>query len=228
MNPRKSATLVGILFIIATASPILTFLFLDSLGSPDFLVDIAANDSKIIQGMLLEVVWALAVLCIPILAFPVLKKYDEGLALGFVGFRSIEAVSVMVHSIFLLPLLSLSHEYVIAGAPVDSIFLTLGGLLLDAREGAFLIGSGFIWSLSALILNYILIQSKLVPRWLSAWGLIGGTLSLAAYLSQAFSMPLSDWLFFPIALQEMVFAVWLIVKGFNPTESILNLSTSNK
>ncbi len=48
MNPRKSATLVGILFIIATASPILTFLFLDSLGSPDFLVDIAANDSKII------------------------------------------------------------------------------------------------------------------------------------------------------------------------------------
>ena len=225
MNPRKSATIVGILFITATVSPILTFYFLDALGSPDFLVNIAANETKIIQGMLIELVWALAVLGIPVMAYPVLKQHDEGLALGFLGFRLTEAVSVMVHSIFLLPLLSLSKEYVMAGAPADSIYLTLGGLLLEARDGAFLLGSGFIWSLSALILNYILIQSKLVPRWLSAWGLIGGTLSLAVYLSQAFSMPLSDWLFLPIALQEMVFAVWLIVKGFN--SSAINSQPTN-
>ncbi len=227
MNPRKSARIVGILFIIATVSPILTFYFLDSLGSPDYLADVAANETKVIQGMLVELVWALAVLCIPVIAFPVLKKHDEGLALGFVGFRFIEAVSVMVHSIFLLPLLSLSREYVMAGASADSIYLTLGGLLLEARDGAFLLGSGFIWSLSALILNYILIQSKLVPRWLSGWGLVGGSLSLTVYLSQAFSIPLSDWLFFPIASQEMVFAVWLIVKGFTPS-AIDALSSEEK
>jgi len=223
MNPRKSATIVGILFIIATASPILTFYFLDSLGSPDLLVDIAANEAKVIQGVLVELVWALAVLSIPVMIFPVLKKHDEGLALGFVGFRFIEAVSVMVHSIILLGLLALSQEYVTAGAPVDSIYLTLGSLLLAAREGAFLIGSGFIWSLSALILNYALLKSKLVPRWLSGWGLVGGVLSFTVYLSQVFGMPLSDWLFLPIASQEMVFAVWLIVKGFNPS-AITSLS----
>jgi len=212
---KKAATIVGILFITATVAPILTFYFLDSLGSPDYLVNIAANETKIIQGMLIELVWALAVLGIPVMAFPVLKKHNEGLALGFLGFRFIEAVSVMVHSIILIPLLSLSREYVMAGAPVDSIYLTLGGLLLAARDGAFLMGSGFVWSLSALILNYALLESKLVPRWLSGWGLVGGVLSLTVYLSQIFSMPLTDWLFLPIASQEMVFAVWLIVKGFN-------------
>lgn len=208
---------MGILFITATVAPILTFYFLDSLGSPDYLVNIAANETKIIQGILIELVWALAVLGIPVMAFPVLKKHNEGLALGFVGFRFIEAVSVMVHSIILIPLLSLSQEYVMAGAPVDSYYLTLGGLLLAARDGAFLMGSGFVWSLSALILNYALLKSKLVPRWLSGWGLVGGVLSLTVYLSQIFSMPLTDWLFLPIASQEMVFAVWLIVKGFNPS-----------
>ena len=219
---------MGILFITATVAPILTFYFLDSLGSPDYLVNIAANETKIIQGMLIELVWALAVLGIPVIIFPVLKKHNEGLALGFVGFRFIEAVSVMVHSIILIPLLSLSQEYVMAGVPVDSYYLTLGGLLLAARDGAFLMGSGFVWSLSALILNYALLKSKLVPRWLSGWGLVGGVLSLTVYLSQIFSMPLTDWLFLPIASQEMVFAVWLIVKGFNPTASIPNLPIRNK
>ena len=217
MNPRNTARIVGVLFITATVAPILTFYFLDSLGSPDYLVNIAANETKIIQGVLIELVWALAVLSIPVMIFPVLKKHDEGLALGFVGFRFLEAVSVLVHSIILIPLLSISQEYVIAGAPVDSVFLSLGSLLLAAREGAFLIGSGFVWSLSALILNYALLKSKLVPRWLSVWGLVGGVLSLTVYLSQIFSVPLTDWLFLPIASQEMVFAAWLIVKGFNPT-----------
>jgi hypothetical protein len=228
MNPRNTARIVGVLFITATVAPILTFYFLDSLGSPDYLINIAANETKIIQGVLIELVWALAVLSIPVMIFPVLKKHDEGLALGFVGFRFLEAVSVLVHSIILIPLLSISQEYVAAGAPVDSIYLSLGSLLLAAREGAFLMGSGFVWSLSALILNYALVKGKLVPRWLSVWGLVGGVLSLTVYLSQIFSMPLTDWLFLPIALQEMVFAVWLIVKGFNSTASIPNLPNRNK
>ena len=214
---RLTARIVGVLFITATVAPILTFYFLDSLESPDYLVNIAANETKIIQGVLIELVWALAVLSIPVMIFPVLKKHDEGLALGFIGFRFLEAVSVLVHSIILIPLLSISQEYVIAGTPVDSVYLSLGSLLLAAREGAFLIGSGFVWSLSALILNYALLKSELVPRWLSGWGLVGGVLSLTVYSSQIFSMPLTDWLFLPIASQEMVFAAWLIVKGFNPT-----------
>ena len=72
-----------------------------------------------------------------------------------------------------------------------------------------------VFSLTALILNYLLYQSELVPRWLSGWGLIGATLLLAAGLLEIFGINLTDIINLPIALQEMVFAIWLIVKGFN-------------
>jgi hypothetical protein len=68
-----------------------------------------------------------------------------------------------------------------------------------------------------VLLNYLLYQSKLVPRWLSVWGLAGAILSFANYSPQFFGIDSIEILFYPIALQEMVFAVWLIVKGFNPS-----------
>ena len=122
---------------------------------------------------------------------------------------------MIVGSISLLTLLTLSQEFVEAGAPGASYFQTLGIVLLAIRDWAFLIGSGLMWSLSALILNVLLYQSKLVPRWLSVWGLAGAALSLANYLPQFFGIDSIEILFLPIAVQEMVFAIWLIVKGLN-------------
>jgi len=214
MNPRLSARIVGVLFIIATAAPILTAPFLGFLGGgiigepiPDYLVTVSTNESQVITGMYIELIWALAVVSIPIVLFPILKKYNESLALGFYSFRLIEALSTIAHSLILLTLLSLSQEFVAAGAPDASYFQALGALLLAAREWVFNIGSGLIWSLSALVLNYILYRSKLVPRWLSAWGLIGSVLSFVTYFLGFFNVHLSDWLFAPIAVQEMAFAV---------------------
>ena len=230
---RKSAIIVGILFIIATAAPILTAPFLGFLGGgiigepiPDYLVNVSVNERQVMIGMVIELIWALAVVGIPVVLFPILKKYNEALALGFHSLRFTEAISTVVHSLILLTLLTLSQEFVIAGAPDASYFQTLGTLFLAAREWVFNIGSGLIWSLSALLLNYILYRSKLVPRWLSGWGLAGAILSFATYLLQFFSIHLSDWLFAPIAVQEMAFAVWLIVKGFNP--SAINLPSAKQ
>ena len=221
-SDKKTAIIVGVLFIIATVAPISTYFFLGFLGGgiagepiPDYLVNVSANGRQVMIGMVIEIIWALAVVGIPVMLFPILKKHNEALALGFFGLRFIEAISTVVGSIILLSLLTLSQEFVIAGVPDASYFQTLGTLLLAAREWVFNIGSGLIWSLSALILNYVLYRSKLIPRWLSGWGLVGATLSFATYLLQFFSINLSDFLFLPIALQEMVFAVWLIVKGFN-------------
>ena len=89
----------------------------------------------------------------------------------------------------------------------------IGKLLLSAREWTFLIGSGIVWSLSALILNILLYQNKLLPRWISAWGLVGATLSLIAYGLVFFHINLPEVFYLPIGVQEMVFAGWLIVKG---------------
>jgi hypothetical protein len=162
-------------------------------------------------------VWALVVIGIPVTLFPILKRHNETSALGFFALRFTEAISTVVGSIILLTLLTLSQEFVKAGAPDASHYQTAGTLLLAAREWGFMIGSGLVWSLSALLLNYVLYQSKLIPRWLSAWGLLGAALSFVAYLFQSFSIDLGFLPFLPIAVQEMVFAVWLIVKGVNPS-----------
>jgi hypothetical protein len=220
---RKTAIAAGVLFIIATAAPIMTAPFLGFLGGgiigepiPDYLVTVSANEGQVYIGMLIELIWALAVVGIPVTLFPVLKKHSEALALGFFSLRFIEALSTIVGSIILLTLLTLSQEFVEAGVPDASYFQTLGALLLGAREWGFVIGSGLVWSLSALLLNSMLYRSRLIPRWLSGWGLAGAILSFATYLLQFYGIDL-DLLFLPIALQEMVFAVWLIVKGFNPS-----------
>ena len=222
MNPKQYARIVGVLFIIATAAPILTAPFLGFLGGaiigepiPDYLVTVSVNEQQVMIGMFIEFMWALAVVGIPVVLFPILKKYNEALALGFHSLRFMEAFSTICHSLILLTLLTLCQEFAAAGAPNASYFQALGILLLAAREWVFNIGSGLIWSLSALLLNYILYRSKLVPQWLSGCGLVGSVLSFLTYFLGFFSIHLSDWLFAPIAVQEMAFAVWLIVKGFN-------------
>ena len=213
---RKTAIIVGVLFITATVASSLGIVILSPiLDAPDYLISVSANEYQVIMAALFMLIDVVAVVGIAIMMYPILKKHNEALALGFSGLRFIEAISTILGSIILLTLLTLSQEFVIAGCPDASYFQALGTLLLAAREWVFNIGSGLIWSLSALLLNYILYRSKLVPRWLSGWGLVGAVLSFAAYLLQFFSINLSDWLFSPIAVQEMAFAVWLIVKGFD-------------
>ena len=219
---RKNAIMAGVFYIIATVAPISTISFVGFLGGgihgepiPDYLVNVSANENQVVIGMLIELTWALVVVGIPVMLFPIFKKYNEASALGFFALRFIEAISTIGHSIILLTLLTLSQEFVKAGAPDGSYFQTTADLLLAAREWTFLIGSGLVWSLSALILNYLLYQRKLIPRWLSGWGLAGAILSFANYSPRFFGIDSIDALFYPIAVQEMVFAVWLIVKGFN-------------
>jgi hypothetical protein len=219
---RKNARWAGVFYIIATVAPISTFFFIGFLGGgvagepiPDYLVNVSANESQVIIGMLIEWIYALAVVGIIATLLPILKKHNEALALGFFCLRFIEAICIIVGSIGLLTLLTLSQEFVEAGAPGASNFQTVGTVVLAIRDWAFLIGSGLVWSLSALILNYLLYQRKLVPRWLSVWGLLGALLSFANYLPEFFGIDSIEILFLPIAVQEMVFAVWLIVKGLN-------------
>jgi hypothetical protein len=117
--------------------------------------------------------------------------------------------------------LTISQEFVKAGAPDASYFQTLGTLLLAVREWGGGVCSTIVFSLSALMLNYILYRSKLIPRWLSGWGFFGAILYLASgflplfgYGTNSTIYNLMEGLLF---VQEMVLAVWLIVKGFNPS-----------
>ena len=217
---RKTAKIVGVLFIIATGANLLTIPFVRHINAPDYLINVSANATQVTIGALLESIMAVACVGIAIAIFPVLKKKNEALALGYVGARIIEGVIYIVVAVIgRLLLLTLSQEFVKAGAPDVPYFQTLGTLLLATHDWAFVLAT-LAFTLSALILNYLLYQSKLVPRFISVWGLIGAALLLAGNLLAMFGLltETSVWMpfiFLPIASQEMFLAGWLIVKGFN-------------
>lgn len=218
---RKTAIVVGILFIIATAAPILSGPFINSINAPDYLANVSTNTTGMITGALLEFIMCIAIAGTAIGLYPVLKKHNESLALGYVGIRIVEGILFLIVAVTsLILLVTLSQEFVDAGTPADSYFQSLGALLLAAHDWAYLFSGQLVFCLGALILNYILYQSKLVPRFISIWGLIGALLLLAGALLRMFGLvtetsPLATFIFLPIAVEEMVFAVWLIVKGFN-------------
>ena len=217
---RKTARIVGVLFITATVAPILgTLVFLGPIL--DDFINISTNENKVLLGVLLELIAAGAVAGTAIALFPIFKKHSEGLALGYVGARIIEGVIIIVAAIGALLLLTLSREYV-AGAPDASSFQTLGTLFLAVRDWSSLLGPNIVLGLAALMLSYLFYQSRLVPRWLSVWGLIAAPLVLAAGLLHMFGLvdpfsPIKGLLVFPIAVFEMVLAVRLVVRGFNPS-----------
>ena len=220
---RKTARIVGVLFITATVSAVLgTVVFIGPiLNAPDYLTNISANENRLLIGVLFELITVVAVAGTGIALFPIFRKHNEALALGYAGGRIIESVFIVVTAVGALALLTLSRAYV-AGAPDASSFQTLGTVLLAERDWNFLIGPNTLFSLNALIVSYLLYQSRLVPRFLSVWGLIGAPLILAAGLLIMFGFPrfspISALLaLLPIASFEMVLAVWLIVKGFNPS-----------
>jgi len=219
---KKTARIVGILFITATVAGILSVVFLRPiLDAPDYLIKVSANENQVIIGGLFELIMAVACAGIAIWLYPVLKKHNHALALGSVSFRIIEAALYFVAVTGLLSLLTLSQEFVKVGAPVASNFQALGTSLLAVRDWAGQLGM-IAFILGALMYYYIFYQSKLIPRWLSGWGLIGVPFWLAVSLLIMFgsltaSSVLATFLYLPIAVNEMVLAVWLIVKGFNPS-----------
>ncbi|MBN1217344.1 MAG: DUF4386 domain-containing protein [Anaerolineae bacterium] len=216
---RKNAIIVGVLYILGTISGILSRVFMGPmLSAQDSLVRVSAHENQIIPGALFVLMMGLALAMIPVMAFPVLRKHNETLALGYVVFRGgLEAVTYMAMAVSWLLLLPLSQAYQ-AGTPAAAKFQVLGKSLLEMHE----IGSvsGIVFCLGALMFYYVLYQSKLIPRWLSGWGLIAIILNLAAVLFTIFNLigissAVSFVLQFPTFVQEMVLAVWLIVKGFN-------------
>jgi hypothetical protein len=158
---------------------------------------------------------------VPIVLYPVLRRYNEVLALGYVVFRgALETIGYFVTPVIWLLLLDVGQLYAQAGDAAAAGFQAQGALLLKAGELSSL--TGIVFCLGALMFYAVLYQSRLVPRWLSVWGLAAVIPYLAAAALALFALldPLSTTatlMQIPLALQEMVLAVWLIVKGFNPS-----------
>ncbi len=218
---RGNAIAVGVLFIACSVASILSVVPLGSLlDTPVGLARLAANDNRVVVTALIEFVWAATGAGIAVGLYPVLRRYNRALALGSVAGRVVEGVFVLVGSLSLLALLTVSQESVAAGSPDSSSWLVSRDLLLALRDWT----HGFIaflpFALGALMYYYLLYRSRLIPRWLSGWGLVGAGLLLVATVYAGFTQEfgfssVNTVLNIPIGVQEMVLAVWLLAKGFN-------------
>jgi len=220
---RKTAIIVGVLYIIGTVAGILSVVFSTPiLDGPDFLTKVSANENQFITAALFVLLMGLALALVPVMLFPILKKQNEALALGYIVFRgALETVTYIAMVITWLFLIIIGQEYVKAGALAAPYFQTLGVLFLKGNDSISTILI-IIFCLGALMLYYLLYRSKLIPRWISVWGFIAITLHLVTGFLIIFQLmtPFSTInmvVNFPIFLQEMVMALWLIVKGFNPS-----------
>lgn len=223
-NNRITATIVGVLFIIGTIAGIFSGIVTGPiLGASDYLAAVAANESSILLGALLVLVMGFPLAMIPAMMFPIFRKYNEPLALGAVVFRGVlEAVTYMVIATCWLMFIPVGQAFLNAGAADAAIFQAMGGFIKQVvywTEHLLAI----VFTIGALILYWLFFKTKLIPNWLSLWGFVGAILYFAAPVLNLFdpqhpALSLGAKrgnLMTPLAIQEMVFALWMIIKGFN-------------
>jgi hypothetical protein len=220
MTNRVTARVVGALFILATVPfSISVGILTPLLESPEFMTNVAQNQGRVGAGLLLELVNHIAVVGIAVVIYPILKSAGERLALGYVAARSIEAALFSITTLHLLTLVSVSHEYAAAGGTQAAHLQALGGVLLAGHDWNSAPLPFIAFGIGALVLNFALLRARLVPRWISVFGLLSAASILIARLLLITGADLSSstvvFMDGPIFLQEMVFAVWLIFKGFN-------------
>ena len=175
-STRKTAIIVGLLFIVATVSTLVSSVFLGSIYDPNYLTAVSANENQVLIAVLIWLVAIASIVSIPILMYPILKKYKVSMALGFV----------------------------------------VGPLAI--RNWGYGMVAPIVFSIGSLMFYYLMYKSKLIPHWLSVWGLIGATLFLASAFLPLLSYVSSTtlvYLHLTGAVNQMVLAAWLIVKGFN-------------
>jgi hypothetical protein len=222
-NYRKTATLVGVLFIIGTVAGISSVIATGPiLDTSDYLARVAANPNQLTIGALLVLLMGLVLAMVPALLFPIFRKVDEVLAVGYLVFRgALETVSCIALVSLWLLLGVLGQQYMAGGASAAPYFQTMGAVLRDGGDAINPIGT-FVFGVGALMLYSVLYRSQLIPRWISVWGFLAILLNLSTgflmlfHLQSGFSTS-NTIMNLPIALQEMVMAVWLIVKGFSPS-----------
>lgn len=230
---RRSAITVGLLFLIALILNIIATKILDPiLNTPDYLEKTYTFKNFIITGNLLNIICALAMIFIPISLFPVARKNNESLASGYIVFRALEGILFIYMAIKSLSFISLSKAYINEATQNSSYFQSLGNSIHAEIHWATIIYI-IIYSLGGLMFYSLLYRSKLVPRFLSSWGLLAVIFLFAGAILGLFSVGIFNRLpvmkamaYFapPIAINELVLALWLIIKGYNP--SVVDPDTS--
>ena len=211
---RKTALVAGALYLLTFVS-IPTLALYASVRDPKYIIG-PGPDTPMLVGGILEMIVALAGIGTAVVLFPVVKRQNEGVALGFVGSRVLEAATIFAGVACLLSVVSLRQAGVGANA------LVTGQALVVLYDRTFLIGQSFMPAVNALLLGSLLYQSRLVPRILPVVGFIGAVLLVASFIAILFGLwgqmsTQAALAALPIALWEFSLGIWLVVKGFKPS-----------
>ncbi|WP_462412909.1 DUF4386 domain-containing protein [Neobacillus sp. Marseille-QA0830] len=222
MNSKKAAKIVGTLFILAAAAAIIgSFVFYDPiLKAPDYLMKSSEHANQLILGAFMELILVVSAVGTATTMFPILRKYNETIALWHVCFRFLEAIIITVGVISVLSLVTLGREYTATGASAIASFEASGIVLKAIHDWTFMLGPLFMLGINTMMYSYIFYKSKLVPRLIPILGITGAALVFLCALLVMFGViaQVSFWgglLALPVAANEMILAVWLIFKGFN-------------
>jgi hypothetical protein len=221
---RKTALVAGVLYLITFISSIPAVFLLDPvLSNPNYIVG-AGADTQVIGGAFLDLVNAIASIGTAVALFSVVRRQNEGFALGFVTARMFEAAVIVVGVVSILAVVTLRQAGA-TGADAASL-VTTGRALVAIRDWTFLLGPSLIPGVNALLLGYLMYRSRLVPRVIPTLGLIGGPLLISSAVGTMFGVndAVSVWsgvALLPIFLWELSLGLWMTFKGFQRSAPLM-------
>jgi hypothetical protein len=223
-STRKTAVVAGIFFLITEVTAILGMLLYRSsvLSTPQFIVSSSVDDTGVLLGAFLEVLLAIAVVGTGVTLYPIIKKQNEGMALGHVAGRVIEATIIAVGAISLLAVVTMRQGLAGTTGPEAVAAATVGQSLVAVHDWTFLFGPKFALGANTLLLAYLMYRSRLVPRFIAVLGLIGGPLVFVSATAVLFGVyedlsTIGVLAAAPIFAWEVSLALWMIMKGFRPS-----------
>jgi hypothetical protein len=219
---RAAATTAGILYIIGTVAGVLSKVVAIApvSGADDRLAAGVQHSGAVVTSALLVLVMGLALALVPVVLFPVLRRVNEVLAIGYLVVRgAVETACYLVSAIALLLLVPVGEAMSAGTGTASPTGVRLGNLLLDHVDvGAV---TALVFCFGGVLFYLLLYRSRIVPRWIAVWGLAAIPLYVAAYVLAMYGVIGTDsaaqtGLYTPLAVQEMVLAVWMIARGFRP------------
>lgn len=217
---RKNARTIGAFFVIAAISAIIGLaLYNPILNDGNYLIKGAKHANQIILGAIFELILVSTAVGTGIAFFPYLKKQNEAMALGYLCFRMLEAVFIMIGIISILTLLSVSQNYTAEKTGIES-YKIVAQALKATHRWTFILGPNFMLGINTFLYSYLLYRSRLVPKKLAILGILSAVLIFIAALLEMFDIiqqvsTIGFLLAFPIFIYEMSLAIWLTFKGFH-------------
>jgi hypothetical protein len=218
---RKTALVAGVFYLITFISIPTLALYGPVKNHRDWILA-SGGHTGVLVGGLLEVIVALAGIGTAVTLYPVVKRQNEGVALGFVTSRVIEGAMIFAGVVSLLSLVTLRQDPGTATGAQAAGLVSTAASHVAIYNWTFLLGQSLMPAINALLLGSLLYRSRLVPRVLPVVGLIGAPLLLTADIATLFGGigQQSSWALLgalPVAAWEFSLGVWLVVKGFKPS-----------